>query len=455
VHTSSGHLIGLWVLGIALALISACGGGGETPPAPQGPKITLFSAAPTDISPGDSIGFTYVVTNADSTILSPPSQKMANPATGTVYVKPVHPTRYVLTAFNGVGRDSSIVMVPMASSVPVIETATLDEDTIIQRDTATLTYSVLRADSVVLTKAGKLASAASGTVRLTPIGTSSYTMTAYNDVGSDTASFSITVEIPYKLTAVNGPYYTGMLDSSRLSPTLAFTCMSQTGQTLLKPWIHFVRVVGDGQVSADSLRPTAQGVANFTYTFSDTNGYALLEAFVRGFDTIRVSARADILTPGYHGQAQYVTFDETCSVLKVFNGLPDAIYPDGGIVYVVFGDAAGLAFAILDDNYDGVAQDGESVFAAIAGFGYRGKTNKGIRIGAHYSDVVAAYGSPQTFEKDTLDVPNLWEIGYPSRGVDFFARLSDTTVIEMLVSKYPLAAAESFKLHHRHNALKN
>jgi hypothetical protein len=417
-----------------LALFVGCGGGGGTSPKPEPPKVTEFSALPIDIAPGDSIRFTYAVTGSDSTVLTPPRQKLTPAGGGSVYVKPVHPTRYWLIAYNADGRDSASVLVPMAASVPLIQTAAFDADTIVQHDSVTLSYSVLRADSVVLTSVGKLSSASSGSIKLSPVSGTTYTLTAYNGVGSDTTAVKVVVEIPHSVTALNGKYYKGSLGSSTLTPSLKFVCTDSTTQMLYKPWIHLSKLTGDGQISTDSLRPDASGKATFTYLFSDTIGQATLRAFVRGFDSTDVSLRADILTPGSHGQGQYVSFDDSYRVVKILNGLPASVDvdPASWLTYANYEAALGVVVMINDLNQNSNADDAESVLGVIVTTKYQGKTKAGIGIGAAYHDVVAAYGAPDSLYYRTADSSYL--IMYLSRGLVLWGGASDTSVVQIQVS---------------------
>jgi hypothetical protein len=424
-----------------LALIVGCGGGGGTSPQPEPPKVTEFSALPIDITPGDSIRFTYSVTGSDSTILTPPRQKLTSAGAGSVYVKPVHPTRYWLIAYNADGRDSASILVPMAASVPLIQTAAFDADTIVQHDSVTLNYSVLRADSVVLTSVGKLSTASSGSIKLSPAGGTPYTLTAYNGVGSDTTTVKVVVEIPHSVTALNGQYYKGSLGSSTLTPSLKFICTDSTTQMLYKPWIHVRKLSGDGQISADSLRPDASGKATFTYLFSDTIGQATLRAFVRGFDSTDVNLRADILTPGPHGQGQYISLDDNFSTVKIVNGPPVSVDVDPvyWITYANYESTLGVVAEIDDANHNSLADDGEGVLGVIVTTIYQGKTSEGIGIGAAYHDVVSAYGQPDSLRYDPTP-PAAIIIKYVHRGLIFVGVPADTSIEQIEVSEFVTAS---------------
>jgi hypothetical protein len=190
VSDSRGRIAVVLTAVLLITLAGCGGGGGGTNPQPTPPQITAFSSSVSDIMPGDSILLTYAATGADSLVLTPPRFKVEPAGSGSFYRKPSRPVKYVLTAYNNDGKDSSTLLITMANAVPVIQSAVLDEDTIAKKDTARLTYTVLRADSTVVSAIGKLANATSGIAKLSPPQTGTITMIAYNAIGSDTTSFT-------------------------------------------------------------------------------------------------------------------------------------------------------------------------------------------------------------------------------------------------------------------------
>ena len=77
------------VLAVFAVCLAGCGGSDSPtkPPAVAKPAIASFTGLPTDIAPGDSVLFSYVVTGADSLKLYPTGQKLTVTTTGSVYVK--------------------------------------------------------------------------------------------------------------------------------------------------------------------------------------------------------------------------------------------------------------------------------------------------------------------------------------------------------------------------------
>ncbi len=424
---------GLLAVSFISLILPGCGGGGggsTTAPTLHPPSISQFEATPADIAPGDSLQLTYTVTGADSTVLTPPYVHLANVSAGAVYVKPAHPVRYLLLAYNKDGHDSASLVVAMASSVPSLS-ASIDADTIVQKDSAFITYQALRADSVTLTGSGKLASASSGRARVAPMINANYLLIAYNSVGTDTSKFSVSVEIPQRLAAVNGLFYKGTLGSAITTPALKFVCTGEQTDTLRKVWVHFVKQDGDGQLSADSVRPDNTGIASVSYDFNGTSGHAEILAFVRNAPAASayVRIRANALTPGPLGQIQFGLISDSVATVKDFDPNP-VVYrdsrPDVPIVYLSYETSAGVVFYVFDHNNDFKAEDSEEVFGGAVFAPYAQKTKEGIGIGSSYSDVRAAYGAPNDFGYDSTRVE--YAASYNAMGAAFLFKPSDTTV---------------------------
>jgi hypothetical protein len=431
---------------VLFGLLLGCGKGGGTNPTKNPPSITQFVASLTDMVPGDSTQITYAVTGADSTILTPSRQKLNPAAGGSLFLKPVHPARYYLVAYNNDGLDSADLLITMSAVVPLIQLADLSQDTIVKKDTTLLSYTVLRADSITLTTVGKLASPTTGTAKLSPAQTTSYTLIAFNTVGNDTLKFSINVEVPAHVQALNGLYYKGTIGSAGLTPILKFSCTNAAAQLLYKPWIHF-STDGDGQLSADSAQPDPTGSAFLNYQFSDTIGYGIITAAANGTDTARVAVRADIFVPGPHGQGQYVRFDDKYISVRSLNGAPIQIdRPFDNFVIANYEDNLGVVFWVTDANNDGLPADNDDVTGVITTTIYSGKTTKGIGIGSSYQSVLAAYGTPDSMAFDP-SAPPAWYIDYRHLGLYFYGDAIDTSIIQM--EGYEILAAVASNLESR------
>ncbi|PWB75852.1 hypothetical protein C3F09_01700, partial [candidate division GN15 bacterium] len=418
------------------ALLSLqCGSDSPSQPQAQKPDITQFSASPADLVPGDSTLFTYAAVRADSLVLTPPGQRLASATSGSLYVKPVLPTRYTLRAYNASGQDSASVQVTMSTLTPVL-TLALSEDTIVTGDSTTLTYTATHTDSVILQSVGKLTPAAGGARVLKPTANTTYVAVAYGLYGRDTAQVSVRVEVPYQIQAPNGGFYKGTMGSSVLNPELRFRVVDFSAATLYKPWIHFSATNGDGVLSADSLQPSSTGFADLNYDFGGKLGRATITATVPGYDTMSVEVRADILTPGASGQGQYVLFSDKYGTVKILNGPPASVDvdPQYCILYANYETAKGVVVVLEDNPCDATANDNEPVQGVIVNTVYAGKTEKGIGIGSTYAQITSAYGQPDSVYIDPNPPPAL-TLEYWALGMIIYCGTTDSTAFEIHLTK--------------------
>jgi len=440
-------------LAIATLCGLQCGGDKPVKPELQKPDITQFVATPADIVPGDSTLVTYAAVRADSLVLAPPGQKLSSASSGSLNLKPIVPVRYVLRAYNAAGQDSASAQITMSALAPVL-TLGLSEDTIATGDSTILTYSAVRTDSVVLQGIGRLTPAASGTRVLKPAANVTYTAIACGVYGNDTASVTVRVEVPYEIQAPNGRYYKGTMGTSTLTPEMKFRIVDFSAATLYRPWLHFSATNGDGALSADSLRPSSSGFASISYDLNGALGRATITATIPGFDTIRVEARASVLTPGSAGQGQYILFSDNYGIVKSLNGIPASVdvHPQFCILYANYESVKGVVVVLEDNPCDGVANDNEPVVGVIVNGSYAGKTAEGIGIGSTHSQITAAYGQPDSVYLDQNPPPAL-TLEYWGLGMIFFCNPSDSAAFEIhlteLVGAPPTSASVMAKSLHR------
>src|ERR1017187_3007625 len=166
--------------------LSAAGSTG-TPPA-----ITSFTANPAKVTAGQPSTLSWVVTGYPSVTVSPG----VGAVDGTsVKVAPSTTTAYILTASNAFGSAAAAVAVSVvAGSPPTITSFTATPAKVSPGQSSTLGWAVTGATSVkVNSGAGSVIGA---WVKLTPMTTTSYTLTATNSFGAVTASTSILVGSP-------------------------------------------------------------------------------------------------------------------------------------------------------------------------------------------------------------------------------------------------------------------
>jgi hypothetical protein len=155
-------------------------------------QVLVFGceATPSTIRPGQSTTLAWTSVNADSVNIQPGVGPVAK--TGTVSVMPSATTTYTITATGNAGATSQCrVTVTVNAAVPVIASFTATPASIDAGQSSTLQWSVQNADSVSITSLGTVA--ASGSKSVSPIATTTYTLTATNAAGSVTRTATVEV----------------------------------------------------------------------------------------------------------------------------------------------------------------------------------------------------------------------------------------------------------------------
>lgn len=324
---------------------------------------------------------------------------------------------------------------------PVITTFSANPSSNLARGDSTLiTWGVRDADSVILMPNNRpLTPADSGQEWLFPLAPTTYTITAYNDNGLDTASAQV-AWTAVSVDPVNGLIYRGEMGSSNLDRQLIFRVVDGSGQLLPGEVLSYRIRQGDGTLSPTS----GVGQDTLSYTFDGALGYAVVEAAAPGFDTVEVAIRANRPLPGPNGQGQYVLFSETYQEVLDWNGPPEAIDVDPNCYfnYAVYETSKEVVFLIEDSNFDGLTTPDEQVLGCIFTSGYPYDTPDGIGIGSHLNDLAAVYGAPDTSFTDPTPpaaLVYLYGVGpedttifidNPPR-MTFFANPSDSVIFEM------------------------
>ncbi|MEW5795540.1 MAG: hypothetical protein AB1772_04185 [Candidatus Zixiibacteriota bacterium] len=417
-------------------LLVGCGDDPVKPGNP--PNITRFTATPGDIMPTDSSLLEYTVTGADSVKLQPEGIKLTPPSTGSHWVKPSRPTLYSLLGYNKNGRDSAAAAVTMSGAVPNITLLDLESDTVLIGDSTALLWRVVRADSIVINNGlGKMADADSGGVFVKPSITTNYRAIAYNQIGNDTAFETARVEIPYAVNAPFGAYYKGVMGGGIQTPEFRFRVLDQAGTALRKPWLYFDIIQGDGTLTADSVRPDANGSIVNDYQFTGQLGHGIVRAMVPGIDTVFLTVRASVIRFGADGQGQYVKLYDAYTDVFGLNGQPVSIDPDPRpgykLNYVDYENTLGVVAVVFDLDDDNVVQNTEPVVSMILTTLFTGVTTpEGVGIGSSIHAVRAAYGQPDNFFFDPTDPP-AWGMEYDSLGALFYASTTppDSAIIEL------------------------
>ena len=155
------------------------------------PAINSFRAQPASIRQGEGSTLSWSVSGASRAVIDPGVGYVA--PTGYTQVVPATDTVYTLTAQNSAGITTALAKVSVKArpQPPRIDYFMADKTVISRGDSATLSWSVSGAESVVISGIGPVRSSGSMSVR--PSYTAYYTLTATNGGGSDSANTYIEV----------------------------------------------------------------------------------------------------------------------------------------------------------------------------------------------------------------------------------------------------------------------
>jgi len=428
---------------LLIAVILSCSGCGDDPVEPVNPpRITEFTAQPTDIMPGDSTLLSYRVVGADSLKLYPDNIRLSPATTGEQWVSPPLPTLYGLVGYNKDGRDSASLNITMSGAVASIEIFDISSERILIDDSLILSWYTERADSIVISEnqsriLGSILD--SGQVTRSPDSDAEYAAVAYNDIGNDTVTVSARVEVPFAVEAAFGGHFKGAMGNGIQEPDFRFRIVDEAGLPLRKPWLHFSIIEGDGTLSADSVLPDAYGAIWNDYQFDGQLGHGVVRALVRDVDTLDVKVRASVLRLGAGGQGQYITFDDTYADVLALNGSPDLTEPDpyAWRNYALYENDLGVVVAITDVNQNELIEDNEPIDKVIVNTVFSHTTLEGIGIGSTIHEVRAVYDP--IYDSADSHFPNTTPPAteafvYESLGAIFWALASagaDSAIVEI------------------------
>jgi len=156
------------------------------------PAIASFGIDKDSIITGQSATLSWSVTGATSVSISPGIGPVS--LTGTESVSPASTTAYTLTASNDAGNSTASATLKITSSkAPIITTFSASPDSINSGELSTLTWDIIGAKSINISQ-GIGGVASKGSTQVTPAATSTYTLTADSDYGSETKSVTVTVD---------------------------------------------------------------------------------------------------------------------------------------------------------------------------------------------------------------------------------------------------------------------
>jgi hypothetical protein len=162
-----------------------------TSPPATSPVVTSFKANPSAITEGQTAMLSWDISGATSVSIDQGIGDIA--LYGTREVSPAVNTTYTITASNVADSVTASATITVAPTVPpVISDFTASPNSIKAGQSATLQWNITRASSAAIDQGiGNVS--ASGTQTVSPTATTTYTLTANNDIGSVTATATITV----------------------------------------------------------------------------------------------------------------------------------------------------------------------------------------------------------------------------------------------------------------------
>lgn len=156
------------------------------------PTVTSFESSSSQIALGQQASLEWDVTGVNEVSINPGIGNV--PSAGTRKVSPASTTTYMLVASNIAGTVRKEVTLTVTGPLPSINSFSFNTDNIAAGQPATMTWNVSDADSVSI-EPGVGQVQTMGSKEVSPNTTTTYTLTATNDVGNSTATAKITVSI--------------------------------------------------------------------------------------------------------------------------------------------------------------------------------------------------------------------------------------------------------------------
>jgi hypothetical protein len=156
------------------------------------PSVDSFSFNTPDIIAGQTATLSWAVTGATSVSIEPNIGTV--PSSGTKSVTPSSTTTYKLTASNNAGNATGSATINVtASNAPVVTTFSASPASISSGKSATLTWEVIGAKSININQ-GIGGVASKGSTVVTPVASTTYTLTADSTYSSTTREVTVTVD---------------------------------------------------------------------------------------------------------------------------------------------------------------------------------------------------------------------------------------------------------------------
>jgi cysteine-rich repeat protein len=346
-------------------------------PANPLPQIQAFTASPNPITAGASTTLSWTVVDADTIVITGPGGTQvysgAN-GTGTVSVTPAATAMYTLVATNAEGTDMETVSVTVNPPQGAqIGSFTANPTTVLLGQASVLSWSATNADRVEITSAAGTATVSTsltGSLSVTPVVTTEYTLTAFNSAGNATAmaTVNVTATAPAIMgfTANPNPAAIGATTSLSWSVLGADTVRVTRGTS----------VEYDGALGTHSIQiPVTTTSTSFTLTAINTTGtntamvtvFGHEAPFIKGFSASPnpFSGTATVTLSWTAINAQTVQLFQGATPVPGFTGVSTSTTTviDNGSFDVVL--SATSSFRLVVSNAAGSVEETVDVFQEV------------------------------------------------------------------------------------------
>ena len=188
------------------------------------PVINFFTATPSAISEGEFTTLSWNITGADSATINNGVGAVVT-TSGSAQDPPTITKTYTLTASNPAGTVTRGVTVTVVPGGPLIDSFSASPSTINENESATLSWSIRDADSATIDNDIGPIDPESDSREVSPLSTTTYTLTATNDNGSVTRKVTVNVSEPSVPEIVETIPHdgAGINDSTRVSNMTSFS----------------------------------------------------------------------------------------------------------------------------------------------------------------------------------------------------------------------------------------
>ena len=171
------------------------------------PTIKRFSFNTDSIIAGQSATMFWEVSDATSVSINPDVGEV--PASGTKAVTPANTTTYTLTASNDSGNSTSTAVITVTiSKVPIINDFSAEPLSIKSGESSVIRWDVIGATSININQ-GIGGVASKGSWKVTPVATTTFTLTADSGYGTVNKSITIAVDTSAVTPTTSSPTTTG------------------------------------------------------------------------------------------------------------------------------------------------------------------------------------------------------------------------------------------------------